>query len=178
MASLIRRTLTVVRAPPPDPPEELARDAVARALRHRPLYFGLILGAIVLIIGPSAPVLGGAIDDPSRPDLMTAIFAGAAVLEGIVLVFFAFVPRRTVKAIRRSSDRRGTPVTLSSVGSVTTLFAAAFAAAPILCGFSLLAVSGQVWRLLLFIPIAAVMGWGLWWRVGQIVEESARQGIA
>lgn len=160
--------------------------ALQRALAYRRRYFGgaaLLVGLGLL----GAPLLASSFEGSGEPDVLTF---GALGFELLALVFFGlysfdpvrieaqlgevrrreesaagrlerFAPRR-VRAINLLGAQ-GPPTTLEDLGRSLAWMAAALMVQPALVGLVLFTLSGDAWRMLMFVPVSALAA-GLYWR--------------
>ena len=69
------------------------------------------------------------------------------------------------------------PLTMDYVGRTVSSIAAGASSTPALYGFVLLLMSGQTWRMLIFLPFTLVSGTLAWPRIERLLRELARLGL-
>lgn len=122
---------------------------------------------------------GGVIEpNASDPSVLTWGLLGLAFLDVWLAATFVINPRRSPVQLRRQAARTGKSFTLVEAGKVLSALGASFALMPGVLAVLLLIISGDLWRLLLFLPVTSVAVVVLWARVGETLEVIARLGPA
>lgn len=144
------------------------------ALNWRKRAF-LLLGIPALLLTLSIDSVGDLFDQKSDPDLITA---GAWLLMAVDLAIFHrvfFSPPKVQKMQQRLAEQRGAG-SLEDVGRALSLLAASLIGTPILMGLVLVSISGDAWRLYVFVPISLVGGLVLWRQIEESLREIATSG--
>jgi hypothetical protein len=171
-----------------------------RALEYRTAYF-LRAGVIGGVVGALALIAASSFASPLEPDALTWGLFVFAIAE---LGFFAvasFAPRRVAANVGRARFRaerpqqhspdkatpfrfrarrligQEVPETLEQVGRTLALMGAAFMLHPILFGMVCVTLSGDAWRELIFVPVAALAGAVYWTRIGNALRMLEQSGF-
>lgn len=171
-----------------------------RALDYRRRYF-LVAGALVALPLLLAPLLSGVFDQADEPNVLTF---GALGFELLAVVFFALYSfdqvriEASLRSVRRPNvaesaklerfaprklravnliGAQGPPGTLEDLGRSLAWMAAALMVQPALVGLVLFTISGDTWRMLLFVPISALAAALYWRRIGGALAALERSDL-
>jgi hypothetical protein len=133
----------------------MSQQAALDERRRAFIGFGIV-GLILVGVGQA---ISGAVGGETEPDLITAIAWGVLALDVPTLGPFFFTP---TTAARLGGD----PVT---VAKNLARLGAALAFIPIPVGFALLAISGDPWRMYVFVILSVGAGIYFWNRVGAVI---------
>ena len=158
-----------------------------RALAYRNKYFRIPVVVAVVSIA-LALLAGDAFEGADSPDALTYGVLAFSLVSTVFFAFYAFdasrirarlddaththaespmsnVERLAPRRLRTSSilSPQAPPRSLEEMGRSLAALAMSLILQPILLGFVVFTISGDLWRQLLFLPVAALVG-ALYWR--------------
>jgi hypothetical protein len=135
------------------------------ALEWRRRIFS-VAGIAVLVLLGVAQAAAGLIQDKSDPNLLTAGLWIFCSVELVGLSTILLGPRRGL-SIRAGAGESGGR---ADAGKTLSLLAVGLAASPLLIGVVMWVISGDIWRLYVFVPLALTAAAVYWARVGALLE--------
>lgn len=131
------------------------------------------LGTLCLLLVLSADSVASMIGEDADPDALTIGAWLFLAIDSAFLTIWLFSKGQIAKMHERMTDRQGS-VSLGDVGKTLSFLAASLASTPVLMGLVLLSISGDSWRLYVFVPISVLMGSVLWRRIESALDFLAR----
>ena len=171
-----------------------------RAFEYRTTYF-VRSGVIGAVVGALAVMAASSFASTLEPDALTWGLFVFAIAEVGFFAIASFAPRRVAANVGRARFRaeraqeaapdnaapfrfrarrligQDAPETLEQVGRTLALMGAAFMLHPVLFGMVCVTLSGDVWRELIFVPVAAVAGAVYWTRIGHALRVLEQSGF-
>ncbi len=172
-----------------------------QALAYRKKYFTIVAAAGV-VMGLFAFFLQGSFDSGNGPDAVTYGALAFSCLSLLFFGFYAFDPSRvrarfeSIKesppVLPESSAERlvprrlqvssllgpqALPRSLEEVGKTLAALAATLIAQPILMGSVVFTITGDLWRQLLFFPVALLAGVAYWFRIRAALERLSKSDL-
>ena len=124
----------------------------------------LLVGVPCIVLVLSAEALARVFDEESSPNALTFGAWLFVVLDLVVLLRWLFGESQIRRMHRRVLARTGAR-SLAAVGKPLSFFGASIVATPVLVGLVMLLISGDPWRLYIFVPISLLGGIFVWRRI-------------
>jgi hypothetical protein len=130
----------------------------------------LVWGIPALLLTLSVDTVADVFDQKSNPDAITVGAWLFLAVDLVVLSRVLFGAPQVRKMRQRLAERKGS-ASIEALGKALSFLAVSLLGAPILMGLVLVSMSGDAWRLYVFVPISLVGGVVLW----RQIEAALRQ---